>query len=151
MPLEIRTVSARDPQILALLQASHALMDHLFPPEENFALDVDALCAPQITLCAAVQDGAALGCAALSRQAGYAEVKSMFVAPEARGLGVARRLLAHLEDLARQEGILLLRLETGDKLAAAVALYDRMGFVRCGPFGSYVANSSSLFYEKPLT
>ena len=45
MPLGIRTVSARDPQILALLQASHALMDHLFPPEENFALDVDALCA----------------------------------------------------------------------------------------------------------
>ena len=91
-----------------------------------------------------------LGCAALARQDGYAEVKSMFVPPEARGIGVARRLLVHLEGVAAGEGIPLLRLETGDKLAAAVALYERHGFARRGPFGRYEPNTSSLFYEKPV-
>ncbi len=150
MSVTIRPVSPRDPRAEALLIASHALMESLFPPEENYFLDIDALCAPEITLFGAEENGVFLGCAAIARKDGYAEVKSMFVSPEARGLGLARRLLDHLERIARDEAIPLLRLETGDKLPAAVALYEQTGFVPRGPFGAYVENSSSLFYEKAL-
>lgn len=150
MPLVIRPVSPRDPRAVALLRASHSLMESLFAPDENHYLDIDALCSDGITLYGAEESGELLGCAALSRQDGYGEVKSMFVAPEARGIGVAQRLLAHLEAKAREEGLPLLRLETGDKLAAAVSLYERQGYCRRSAFGGYEANGSSLFYEKPV-
>ncbi|SDH90400.1 GNAT family N-acetyltransferase [Alloyangia pacifica] len=150
MSVTIRPVSPRDPRAEALLLESHALMDALFPPEENYHLDLDALCAPAVTLFGADENGVLLGCAAIARHGDYAEVKSMFVSPEARGLGLARKLLEQLETVARDEGIAQLRLETGDKLPAAVALYESAGFALCGPFGGYVENSSSLFYEKTL-
>lgn len=150
MPLAIHPVSPRDPRAVALLSESHALMNALFPAEENHYLDVDALCAEGITFFGAEEGGELLGCAALVRRDGYGEVKSMFVAPEARGIGVARRLLAHLERAAQAEALPLLRLETGDRLAAAVSLYEGQGYRRCGPFGGYVANGSSVFYEKPV-
>ena len=95
MPLAIHPVSPRDPRAMALLSESHALMNALFPAEENHYLDIDALCDEGITLFGAEESGELLGCAALARRDGYGEVKSMFVAPEARGIGVARRLLAH--------------------------------------------------------
>ncbi|MDU8910217.1 GNAT family N-acetyltransferase [Aestuariicoccus sp. MJ-SS9] len=150
MPLTIHPVSPRDPRAVALLEESHALMAALFPAEENFALDIDALEAPGIVFFGAENDGQLLGCAALMRCDGYAEIKSMFVASEARGIGVARRMLVHLEDVARAEGIGVLRLETGHKLPAAVQLYEASGFVQTGPFGAYPENPSSVFYEKSL-
>ena len=59
-------------------------------------------------------DGTAVGCGALRALGdGAAEVKPMFVAPSARGLGVARAVLAGLEDAARDRGWTTLRLETG--------------------------------------
>ncbi|EIE50192.1 putative acetyltransferase protein [Citreicella sp. 357] len=150
MPLSIKPVSPRDPRAIALLSESHALMESLFPPDENTCLDSDALCADGITFYGAEEDGELLGCAALARRDGYGEVKSMFVAPVARGIGVARRLLAHLETEAKVEGLTLLRLETGNKLAAAVSLYERHGYIRRPPFGAYRSNGSSLFYEKTV-
>ncbi|MDO6586028.1 GNAT family N-acetyltransferase [Salipiger sp. 1_MG-2023] len=151
MPLAITLVSPRDPRAAALLAESHALMDSLFPPEANAYLDIEALCDPSVTFYGAVEGGELLGCAALARKDGYGEVKSMFVAPVARGIGVARRLLEHLEAAAEREGLHLLRLETGDKLAAAVSLYERYGYKRREPFGGYQTNGSSLFYEKAVS
>ena len=151
MPLTIAPANPKDPQAAALLEASHALMESLFPPDENHFLDLDALCADNIRFFAASEDGQPLGCAALAIKDGYGELKSMFVAPEARGLGVAARLLAHVEEQAAQMGLPLLRLETGDKLLAAVQLYEKSGFSRVEPFGEYTPNTSSLFFEKALS
>ena len=152
MSLAIRPISPRDPRARALLSESHALMNALFPVDENHCLDVEALCAEGITFYGAEEEegGELLGCAALARRDGYGEVKSMFVAPVARGIGVARRLLCHIERAALAEGLPMLRLETGDKLAAAVSLYEESGFTRRPPFGAYEDSPSSIFYEKPV-
>lgn len=138
------------PDATALLQASHALMQSLFPAESNHYLSVDALTAPGIFFFTARREGAALGCAALSVTEGYGEVKSMFVAPEARGAGVGEALLARIETEARANALPLLRLETGSKLEAAHRLYRRAGFADRGPFGDYPDDPNSLFMEKPL-
>ena len=135
---------------MALLQASHRLMESLFPPEDNHYLSIDALCQPQIAFFVAEADGRGLGTIALAHEDGYGEVKSMFVDPAARGRGVARALLAHLEGAARAGGLPLLRLETGHLLESAIALYTAQGFVPCDPFGDYAANGSSVFMEKRL-
>ncbi len=149
--LVIATDDPRAPDATALLQASHALMQSLFPAESNHYLSIDALRGPEIRFFTARLDGAAVGCAALALKDGYGEVKSMFVAEAARGTGAGAALLAKLEEVARGAALPLLRLETGDKLHAAHRLYERAGFARRGPFGDYPDGPHSLFMEKALT
>jgi putative acetyltransferase len=150
MGLQIRAGDPREPGALALLEASHALMESLFPPEDNHYLSVDALRVPEISFCVAEDGGQILGTIALADKGAYGEVKSMFVAPEARGRGVARALLTHIEGVARDKGLALLRLETGNLLEAAIALYAAQGFGPCGAFGDYEVNGTSVFMEKSL-
>ncbi len=138
------------PQATALLKQSHALMQSLFPPEDNFYLDIDDLVAPNIHFYTARMGDDILGTGALMVKADYGEVKSMFVAESARGKGVAAALLRQIEDTARDEGLTMLKLETGNVLHAAHRLYARHGFTECGVFGDYVTAKSSIFMEKAL-
>ena len=134
----------------ALLEASQAMMLELFTPESNHFLSLDALAAPDITFFVARLDGNAVGCGALAIRDGYGELKSMFVDPGTRRAGVAAGLLERLEAEAVARGLALLRLETGNLLDAAQALYQRHGFSIRGPFGSYSDHPHSVFMEKRL-
>jgi putative acetyltransferase len=141
----------RDPQVTALLQASHALMESLFPPEDNHYLSIDALCVPEVHFFAARDGDTVLGCGAFKTMGDYGEVKSMFTAEAGRGKGVASAILTQIDAQARELGLASLKLETGDLLHAAHKLYAKHGFILCGPFGDYEENKSSIFMEKPLT
>ncbi|MET9656735.1 GNAT family N-acetyltransferase [Streptomyces sp. NPDC006510] len=81
---------------------------------------------------------------------GDAELKRMFVIPEGRGNGLARRILAALEDDARAAGRVRMVLETGDKQPEAIALYTSSGYVPCEKFGHYRMYGSSRCFAKPL-
>ncbi|WP_108815586.1 GNAT family N-acetyltransferase [Loktanella sp. Alg231-35] len=140
----------REAGATALLQQSHALMQSLFPPEDNFYLDVGDLVAPHIHFFTAREGDILCGTGALAIKDGYGEVKSVFVAEDVRGKGVADALLRQIEDKAREEGLPMLKLETGNVLHAAHRLYRRHGFVDCGVFGGYQAANSSIFMEKLL-
>ena len=83
MSVTVEPGDPRDPAASALLKQSHALMRELFPAEDNFYLDIDALTAPHITFFVAQKEGEILGTAALADKAAYGEVKSMFVAETA--------------------------------------------------------------------
>ena len=72
----------------------------------------------------------------------------MYVRPSFRGRGLAKRILNHLEEHARQNGVNVLRLETGTAQAEAIGLYEQLGYRRRPPFGNYVENPLNLFYEK---
>jgi GNAT superfamily N-acetyltransferase len=63
-----------------------------------------------------------------------AEIKRMWVAGQARGLGVGRRLLTDLERRARDHGATMARLETNRALTEAIALYRSTGYVLVPPF-----------------
>jgi DNA-binding MarR family transcriptional regulator len=70
-----------------------------------------------------------VGCGALKFHGRRpAELKRMWVAPEARRLGLGRRLLAELERLAAEHGVRTLRLETNKSLVEAIALYRSSGW-----------------------
>lgn len=140
----------RDPQAAALLRQSHALMESLFPPEDNFYLDIDALAAPGIYFFTARRGETVIGTGALAVKDGYGEVKSMFVDETARGTGAADALLRQIEDQARELDLPMLKLETGNVLHAAHKLYRRHGFTDCGVFGDYAEAKSSVFMEKQL-
>jgi putative acetyltransferase len=140
----------RDPQAQALLHSSHALMLDLFPAEDNYSLEIDDLLTPDIRFFIAREGAHVLGTGALAIREGYGEVKSMFTDKGARGKGVAAALLRQIEDTARDEGLTMLKLETGNVLHAAHRLYARHGFTECGVFGDYVTAKSSIFMEKAL-
>jgi putative acetyltransferase len=86
---------------------------------------------------------------------GLAEVKRMYVRPEARGRGVARAIMSRLEAEARGRGAEKLVLETGDAQRAAIRFYQRAGFARRAAFGVYAsmglrAVERCVFFEKTL-
>lgn len=146
----VERADPRDPQVTALLQASHALMESLFPPEDNHYLSIDALCVPEVHFFAARDGDTILGCGAFKVMGDYGEVKSMFTAEAGRGQGVASAILTQIDTQARAVGLSALKLETGDLLHAAHKLYAKHGFTQCGPFGDYEDNTSSIFMQKPL-
>jgi len=147
----VEKTNPHHPQATALLRKSHALMTELFPPEDNYFLEIDELCAPHILFFSGRIDQTILGTGALALKDGYGEIKSMYVDEAARGKGVADALMRALEDAAREAKLPMLKLETGNVLYAAHKLYKRHGFSECGVFGDYVEAKSSIFMEKALT
>ena len=77
-----------------------------------------------------------------------AEVKSMYVAPRHRGKGLARALLAELEEIAHSHGCTAVRLDTSDYLTPAIALYRAAGYREVANYnGNRKAN---LWFERQL-
>ena len=146
----IRLEDPRQDDVIRMLSALDAYLESLYPPESNHLLDVEALCAPNIRFFVARRGVAPVGCGALRVEAGYGEVKRMFVAPQARGQNVGRAILRCIEDQAAREGLALMRLETGIHQAAAHALYRSGGYAECAPFGEYRLDPLSVFMEKRL-
>lgn len=73
--------------------------------------------------------GEPVGCAALRTLGpGVGEIKRMWVAPAARGLGIARRVLRELERVAKQNRLRAIRLDTNDSLTEAQQLYRSSGY-----------------------
>ncbi|MFD5423934.1 GNAT family N-acetyltransferase [Streptomyces sp. NPDC127084] len=81
---------------------------------------------------------------------GDAEIKRMYVVPAARGLGLARRILALLEADARAAGRTRMVLETGTEQPEAIALYTSSGYEACAKFGHYRHTDLSRCFAKPL-
>ena len=79
-----------------------------------------------------------------------AEVKRMYVAPAARRRGLARAVLAHLEETAAQAGAEVMVLETGTEQPEAIAMYERAGYRRVESFGYYAWSPKSRCYGKRL-
>jgi GNAT superfamily N-acetyltransferase len=79
--------------------------------------------------------GEAIGCGAVKHNAGApTEIKRMWIASAARGLGLGRRLLAELEACAVAGGAHSVRLETSAVLTEALALYRSAGWIEVAAF-----------------
>ncbi|MGN6161358.1 MAG: GNAT family N-acetyltransferase [Marmoricola sp.] len=78
------------------------------------------------------------------------EIKRMYVVPEARGRGWARRVLAHLEETARAAGATAIILETGLRQPEAIALYESSGYLPVAGFGYYAQAPLSRCFAKSL-
>jgi DNA-binding MarR family transcriptional regulator/ribosomal protein S18 acetylase RimI-like enzyme len=106
------------------------------PPYDPSASTVtatpDELRAPHGAMYVVSLHGRPVGCGAVKFATG--ELKRMWLAPEARGLGLGRRLLGTLEAAARDAGVRVARLETSGLLGEAVALYRSAGWVEVGAF-----------------
>lgn len=79
------------------------------------------------------------------------EIKRMYVVPEARGRGLARGMLAHLESTARAAGVGAMILETGIRQPEAIALYESAGYLPVRRFGHYAGSPYARCFAKTLT
>lgn len=128
------------------------LADHLapqYPAASRHGYSVDKLVAQGVAFFVVRVDGAAAGCGGIQlfgRE--YGELKRMYVRPLFRGMGLAKYLLAHLETYAREQGVPVVRLETGIHQTEAIRLYERVGYASIPPFGDYRPDPLSRFYEK---
>ena len=94
-------------------------------------------------------DGEAVGCGGFKRlDSEIAEIKRMYVSPGARGHGLGRRILEELEMGARAAGYSTIRLDTGDRLPAAIDLYRSAGYREIPDYNGNP--SASHWFEKPL-
>ncbi len=109
------------------------------PGFQNFAGEVAALpgayAPPGGQLLMAVLDGEAAGCGALRPlDAGRCEAKRLYVTPRFRGTGAGRALIVRLVEEARRLGYRELVGDTMPSMERALAMYERMGFERTGPY-----------------
>ncbi|WP_409462779.1 GNAT family N-acetyltransferase [Amycolatopsis sp. GA6-003] len=153
MPLLIDRADFANPRLRAFLQAHLDDLAPTAPPESRHALDLAALQRPDVRLWT-VQDGEHIvGTAALAAlEPRHEELKSMRTDPARRGEGIARTLLDHLLQDAKNRGIERISLETGsmDFFAPARALYTRAGFTPCAPFGSYRDDPNSTYLTRQI-
>lgn len=98
----------------------------------------------------AVADGELVGSGGWRSHGDFAELKRLYTAPNARGRGVARRMLAAVEESARSYGRKRLILETGDKQPEAVGLYISLGYQRIANFGYYRDEPGVLSFARDL-
>ena len=136
-------------EVRALLRQSDAYFASLYPAVSNHLIDVAALSEPNVRLLVARSGGAAIGCGAIIIGTdGEAELKRMFVLPEARGRRIGGQILEALESAGKAEGVRVVRLETGVRQPESLALYRRHGYTERGPFGSYERDPLSRYFEK---
>ena len=97
------------------------------------------------------EDGEPLACGGIARyDEATAEIRRMYVMPEARGRGLSRHVLSALEDEARALGYSLVRLETGKLQTEAIGLYASAGFLPIPRYGPFTNDSKSVCFEKRL-
>lgn len=100
-----------------------------FDAARSISADAEELTEPAGLLLVARLHGDPVGCGALKlRGTEPAQIKRMWVAPAARGLGIGRRILAELERQARRHHVTVLRLETNENLSEAISLYRSDGY-----------------------
>jgi GNAT superfamily N-acetyltransferase len=97
-------------------------------------------------------DKAAIGCGCYrpAKEMNAVEIKRMYVRPERRGAGIARRILSELEIWAGEEGYQHSILETGIKQPEAIALYSHSGYRLIPNYPPYVDVAESICMKKEL-
>ncbi len=139
-------------EAMALIAELDAVLDQLYPAESRHGFSVEKLLAEQVAFFVGYYEQQPAACGGIKLFArDFGEIKRMYVRPQFRGLGLAKAILQELTEYAHHQGVCVLRLETGIHQTAAIALYERMGFVATGPFPPYHPDPLSLFYEKRLS
>jgi DNA-binding MarR family transcriptional regulator len=138
--VELRRVDPESPDAQRCLRAYVAELnrrapDRGFDPRKGATAEPYEVRPPNGAFVVAYLRGEAVGCGAVKHHpGGVTDIKRMWLAESARGVGLGRRLLEHLERLAREHGSREVHMETSDVLPEAIALYRSAGYVEVPPF-----------------
>ena len=152
MDITIVEANPGSPEAVGLINELDEYLNQLpYPEHSRHAYSIDKLVREGVAFFVAHYEGNSAACGGIKLFDGeYGEVKRMYVRPVYRGLGLGKAMLNHLAEYARERQVNLLRLETGIFQTEAIGLYDRYGFERRSPFGDYVADPMTLYFEKSI-
>lgn len=151
--VHVRKDDLTHPDVQALLAYHHGAMHADSPPGHAFALNLDGLRAPDITVWTAWRGASLAGMGALRRiDDEVGEIKSMRTHPDHLRQGVGAAVLETIIGEAGVIGLRRLSLETGSGAAfePALALYRRRGFTDGSAFGGYQASAFNQFLHLDL-
>lgn len=151
--MEIKIDDLTGPEVIELVREHLHSMTLHSPPESIHALNLDELKKQEITFWSIWEREELAGCGALKEiDAQHGEIKSMRTSSLHVRKGVAKRLLEHIIEEARQRGYQRISLETGSMAAfePAKRLYASFGFQYCKPFSDYIEDPNSVFMTKQL-
>ncbi len=151
--IKVEERDPRDPQSLFCLNEYYAELGRRFQTgfDVNLSCDPQAadMIAPRGAFLVALSDGMPIGCVGVKGSGGpIAEIKRLWIAPSARGLGLAKRLMTDAETRARALGIQTLRLDTNSALPETLRLYQTTGWTEIDRFNDDPYPDH--FFEKTL-
>jgi GNAT superfamily N-acetyltransferase len=151
--IEIKRVRGDEAAAMAMVKAMEDWVTEGFgptTPDRTSTVRPDEMVPPHGAFVLVLDDGRVVAGGGVRRlEDGVAEVKRMFVVPEARGHGHGRRLLDALEAAAADLGYERLRLDTAQTMTTAMDMYRRSGY---RDIPDYNGNSYASFWgEKDLT
>ena len=151
--VEIREIDPAHRDAKQCLRSYYAELDRRsdkpFDPKVGSTAEPHEIRPPHGLFLVAYLRDAPVGCGALKHfPGGASDVKRMWVAESARGLGIGRRLLLELEARAAEHGSRVVRMETNRALLEAIALYKSAGYVEVAAFND--EPFADHWFEKPL-
>ena len=137
-------------------EVNHLLTKHFIelrsvsPDDSCHVLDIKGLKDSSIKFWSFWDNNQLIGCAALKfLEDKHGEFKSIRVEDNSRGKGVGEKIISHLIEVAKNEGIKKLSIETGagDFFKSARKLFKKFGFKTCRPFADYKEDPNSCYFD----
>lgn len=145
------TIVEIDPEeAIRLIEELDAYQASLYPAESNHLDSLDTLRHENVTMLGAKKNKHLMAIGAVKVFRDYGEIKRVFVPEIHRGKGLAKKLMAALEQILIDRSIGAAKLETGIHQHGAIGLYQKLGYQVCLPFGSYRPDPLSVFMSKNL-
>jgi putative acetyltransferase len=142
------------PESLRLAAALWAELSTIYPEQTAPPFPPRDIVGARAVFVVASSGGEVIGCGAVrplpDGRADVAEIKRMYVAPEARGRGIAAAILTELENWARLRGYERVQLETGGRQPVAIRLYERFGYSRIPCYAHHASDPLAVCFAKPL-
>ncbi|MCZ4612030.1 GNAT family N-acetyltransferase [Streptomyces sp. Lzd4kr] len=146
----LKVVSHGHPDAELLIEAGRLDMLARYAYEDRTPVHGEDFSPPHGRFVVAYLDGTAVGCGGWRVNGRKAEIKRMYVAPAARRRGIAKAVLANLEEAARTAGRTEIILETGVRQPEALALYRSSGYLEIPAFGYHTEDAESVYLGKLL-
>ena len=137
-------------------EVNHLLTKHFIelrsvsPDDSCHVLDIKGLKDSSIKFWSFWDNNQLIGCAALKfLDDEHGEFKSIRVEDNSRGKGFGKKIISHLIEVAKNEGIKKLSIETGagDFFQSARKLFKKFGFKTCRPFADYKEDPNSCYFD----
>ncbi|MDO1451772.1 GNAT family N-acetyltransferase [Rhodocytophaga aerolata] len=151
MTISIKRVFPTDERVMSLIDKLNTYQISLYGVERCNLESPQSLVQNKALMLGAYDGQTLVGIGAIKLADSYGEIKRMYVEEAYRGSSIAENILRHLEEYARQKGMLRICLETGNKHHQALRFYQKQGYSQIERFGDYSPNQVSMYFEKTVS
>ncbi|WP_103996392.1 GNAT family N-acetyltransferase [Paenibacillus sp. UNC499MF] len=149
--LTLKHVDAKHPHLWLLIDKLDEELLQRYPAEDIFGLDREDPRLDQSVFVVAYDGDRPVGCGGIRPlDAESTELKRFFVERDYRKRGAAGRMLAFLEERARERNFASVKLETGPEQPESLHFYKKHGYAEIDRYGEYIGSEASICFEKRL-